>query len=104
MIDGTLQTIDGRPALRFERHLAHSVQARLARRHGAQRARTVVRGAGAVDTDARRDLEGDGQAGAVTALEEPTLLRWEWGDERYAERFGVDPEIGRRAYAAHPQT
>ena len=26
MIDGTLETIDGRPALRFERRLAHSVQ------------------------------------------------------------------------------
>ena len=26
MIDGTLETIDGRPALRFERTLAHSVE------------------------------------------------------------------------------
>ena len=29
-----------------------------------------------------------------------------WPDvhERYAERFGVDPEIGRRAYAEHRAT
>lgn len=26
MTDGTLETIDGRPALRFERTLAHSVE------------------------------------------------------------------------------
>jgi uncharacterized protein YndB with AHSA1/START domain len=26
MMDGTLETIDGRPALRFERRLAHSVE------------------------------------------------------------------------------
>ncbi len=168
MIDGTLQTIDGRPALRFERHLAHSVQrvwravtepSELAQWFVAPVPWTPMLG---------ETFEGDGQAGAITALEEPTLLRWEWGDERYAfeltehgdgcvlvfthafgdrdtaartaagwdrcvarleallaeqpmseadslelwpvvheryaERFGVDPEIGRRAYAAHPQT
>ena len=26
MMDGTLETIDGRPALRFERRLAHPVE------------------------------------------------------------------------------
>ena len=33
-----------------------------------------------------------------------SLELWPEVHERYAERFGVDPEIGRQAYAAHPQT
>lgn len=38
-------------------------------------------------------------------MDERTALElWPAVHERYAERFGVDPEIGRRAYAAHPAT
>jgi predicted acyl esterase len=38
-------------------------------------------------------------------LDEPASLElWPWVHERYAERFGVDPEIGRRALAEHPAT
>jgi hypothetical protein len=35
----------------------------------------------------------------ATALE-----LWPEVHERYAERYGVDPEIGRRAYAEHSST
>ena len=63
MIDGTLETIDGRPALRFERRLAHPRRARLARGHRARRARAVVRRAGRLDARARRDLRGRGPGG-----------------------------------------
>ncbi len=78
MIDGTLQTIDGRPALRFERHLAHSVQ-------------RVWR--------------------AVTEPSE--VAQWfvapvPWtpmlGETSRATGACSPSEIGRRAYAAHPQT
>ena len=42
---------------------------------------------------------------AGVPMDEATSLQlWPDVHERYAERFGVDPEIGRTAYAAHPQT
>lgn len=34
--------------------------------------------------------------------ERESLVLWPDAHERYAEAFGVDPEPGRRAYAAHP--
>ncbi len=33
-----------------------------------------------------------------------SLAAWPEVHDRYAERFGVDPELGRRAYAEHPLT
>jgi uncharacterized protein YndB with AHSA1/START domain len=42
---------------------------------------------------------------AGAPLEESASLElWPTVHDRYAERFGVDPEIGRRAYAEHPLT
>lgn len=42
---------------------------------------------------------------AGSPLDEKTALElWPLVHERYAERFEVDPEIGRRAFAAHPLT
>ena len=42
---------------------------------------------------------------AGVPMDEATSLElWLDVHERYAERFEVDPEIGRSAYAAHPQT
>lgn len=83
MIDGTLETIDGRPALRFQRRLAHSAQrvwravtdpAELAQWFVAPVPWTPVLG---------ETFEGDGQHGEITALVEPVLLAWSWGHERY---------------------
>jgi hypothetical protein len=34
--------------------------------------------------------------------EEDSLAGWPEVHERYAERFGVDPELGRKAFADHP--
>jgi uncharacterized protein YndB with AHSA1/START domain len=34
--------------------------------------------------------------------ERESLARWPELHERYAEAFGLDPEVGRQAYAAHP--
>jgi uncharacterized protein YndB with AHSA1/START domain len=92
MIDGTLETIDGRPALRFERRLAHPVQrvwravtepAELAHWFVAPVPWTPALG---------ETFEGGGQRGEITALEEPTLLRWTWGEERYAFELAADGE------------
>lgn len=90
MIDGTLETIDGRPALRIERRLAHSPQrvwravtepAEMAQWFVAPVAWTPALG---------ETFEGGGQRGEITALEEPALLRWTWGQERYA--FELSPD------------
>ena len=90
MTDGTLETIDGRPALRFERRLAHPVQrvwravtepAELAQWFVAPVAWTPALG---------ETFEGGGQTGEIVALEEPTLLRWTWGEERYAFELAPD--------------
>ena len=42
---------------------------------------------------------------AGTSMSEAASFEaWPEVHERYAERFAVDPEIGRRAYAEHPLT
>ena len=65
--------------------------ARLARRHGAGRARALVRRAGAVDARrSGRPSRARVRRGEITALEEPLLLAWSWGDERYS--FELRPD------------
>ena len=166
MTDGTLETIDGRPALRFERMLAHPVErvwraisdpAELRRWFPAASDWTPATG---------ETFEAHGGSGEVTEVDAPHRLAWTfggdrysfelaaqedgcrltfthvfddralaaqtaagwetylsrlephlagghlseeaahkpWGEvhERYAERFGVDPELGRKAFADHP--
>ncbi len=90
MIDGTLETIDGRPALRFERRLAHSPQ-RVWRAvtEPAELAQWFV--APVPWTPTLGEIFAGGDAtGEITALEEPVLLRWTWGEERYA--FELSPD------------
>jgi uncharacterized protein YndB with AHSA1/START domain len=164
MIDGTSETVDERPALRFERRLEHSLErvwravsepAELARWFVAH-----VEWAPAVG----ETFEAADEPGEITELEPPHLIAWTWGGElfrfelrreddgcllvfthvfddralgaqhaagwetyfsrldahlaggflsekdahepiaelheRYAERFGLDPEVGRRAVAS----
>ena len=89
MIDGTLTTIDGRPALRFERRLAHPLErvwravtepAELAQWFVAPVAWTPALG---------ETFEAEGASGEITALQAPTLLRWTWAQERYS--FELEP-------------
>ena len=49
---------------------------------------------------ARLDASLDGEP----MSEADSLRAWPEVHERYAEAFGADPEVGRRAFAAHPQT
>jgi len=92
MIDGTLETIDGRMALRFERRLSHSPQrvwravtepAELAQWFVVPVAWTPALG---------ETFEGYGQRGEIVALEAPTLLRWTWGEERYSFELAAEAE------------
>ncbi|TDC98215.1 SRPBCC domain-containing protein [Actinomadura sp. 7K507] len=84
MNDGTLETVDGQPALRFERTLAHSVER-------VWRAVSIPAELqhwfpAVVDwTPAEGEiLEAFGATGEVTEVEEPHRLAWTFGGERYS--------------------
>lgn len=164
-MNGSLETVDGRPALRFERHLDHSVERvwRAITEPGELAAWFVA----AVEwkPEVGEAFEAMGQRGEITDLEPQRLFAYTWGGERlsfelrpdgdgclivfthvfddrafgaqhatgweihldrldghlagefvsegealeafaelherYAERFGLDPEVGRKALAEH---
>jgi uncharacterized protein YndB with AHSA1/START domain len=90
-MNGTLETLDdGRPALRFERHLSHSVErvwravsepAELARWFVAPVAWKPELGEtfGAMD-----------QHGEITELDPPRRLTWTWGAEQFSFQLSPD--------------
>lgn len=82
-MNGTLETVDDRHTLRFERHLDHPVER-------VWRAIT--------DPDELRHWFPP--AGEPTSYDD-SLEAWPEVHERYAEEFGVDPELGRKAIAEH---
>ena len=80
---GTQETIDGRPALRFERRLAHPIE-------------RVWRAVSEPDElagwfvapvawipEQGETFEAAGDTGKVTVVDPPRTLAWEWGAERY---------------------
>jgi uncharacterized protein YndB with AHSA1/START domain len=84
MTDGTLETIDGRPALRFERRLAHPVErvwravsdpAELERWFPAAAPWTPAPG---------ETFEAFGATGEVTDVDAPHRLAWTFAGERYS--------------------
>jgi uncharacterized protein YndB with AHSA1/START domain len=83
-MDGTLETIDGRQALRFERRLAHSVErvwravsepAELERWFPAAADWTPATG---------ETFEAGGMTGEVTEVDAPHRLAWTFNGERYS--------------------
>ena len=84
MTDGTLETIDGRPALRFERTLPHPIErvwravsepAELERWFPAAADWTPAKG---------ETFEAYGATGEVTEVDAPHRLAWTFGSERYS--------------------
>jgi hypothetical protein len=84
MTSGSQQIIDGRRALRFERHLDHSVErvwravtepAELERWFVAPVPWTPAQG---------ETFEAGGEHGGITVLEPPHRIEWTWGVERYS--------------------
>jgi uncharacterized protein YndB with AHSA1/START domain len=86
----TQETVDGRPALRFERRLPHSVE-RVWRAvtEPAELARWFVAEAQWVPEQGET-FEAAGHSGRITAVEPPRLFAWEWGPERYS--FELTPD------------
>ena len=89
-LTGRLETIDGRPALIFERRLPHSVERvwravsdpdELERWFVARPERTPKHG---------EQWEAMGEPGEIVECEPPTLLAWTWGGERF--RFELRPQ------------
>ena len=92
MTTGSQQIIDGRPALRFERHLDHCVErvwravtepAELARWFVAEVPWTPAAG---------ETFEAGGERGRIEVLEPPHRLAWTWGVERYSFELTPDGE------------
>lgn len=84
MKDGTLETVDGRPALRFERRLAHPVErvwravsepAELVRWFPAAADWTPAVG---------ESFEAGGASGEITRVEPPHHLAWTYNGELYS--------------------
>jgi uncharacterized protein YndB with AHSA1/START domain len=100
MTDGTLETIDGRPALRFDRTFAHSVErvwravsdpAELERWFPAAADWTPATG---------ETFEAYGATGEVTEVHAPHRLAWTFGGERYSFELSGD-ESGCRLVFTH---
>ena len=91
MITATQQTIDGRPALRFERRLDHSIE-RVWRAvtEPAELARWFVVDDVPWTPYDGEEFEAGGETGRITALEHPRLLAWTWGIERYSFELAPD--------------
>ena len=89
MMDGTLETVDGRPALRFERPLAHSVERVWRAVSGPAELERWFPAAVEWTPAAGETLEAGGMTGEVTEVEAPNRLAWTFNGERYSLRPGL---------------
>ena len=89
-MNGTLETVDNRPALRFERRLAHPAE-RVWRAisEPAELERWFL-GPVHWTPEAGESFEAMGQAGEVREVEPPHVLAWTWGSEDF--RFELTPD------------
>jgi uncharacterized protein YndB with AHSA1/START domain len=89
MTEGTLEEIDGRPALRFERRLAHPIE-RVWRAVSTQDELAAWFVAPMEFKEAGQRFEAMEQKGEVLRFEPPHALEWEWGGERFS--FDLEPD------------
>jgi Activator of Hsp90 ATPase homolog 1-like protein len=83
-------TVDGRPALRLERRLEHSVERVWRAVTDPAELRRWFVSEVPWKPEAGEEFEAAGQTGRIVALEPPRLLAWTWGDERYS--FELTPD------------
>jgi uncharacterized protein YndB with AHSA1/START domain len=90
MMTGKEQMIEGRPALRFERRLDHSIdRVWRAVTEPAELARWFVAEA-PWTPEVGEVFEAGGETGRITAFEPPRLIVWTWGVERYSFELTAD--------------
>ncbi len=89
---GTLETVDGRPALRFERRLNHPVERvwRAVTEPGELACWFLT----AVEWTPEKGetFEAEGEMGEIIELDPPNLITYVWGGERL--RFELEPVAG----------
>src|SRR4051794_1966291 len=83
---GTLETVDGRPALRFERRLNHPIE-RVWRAitEPAELARWFV-----AETDSTPWEAQEPPGARVAVVDPPRRLAWTWEDQRFAYELTAD--------------
>ncbi len=89
MSEGTLETIDGRPALRFTRRLAHPVE-RVWRAVSTYDELAAWFVAPMELSQSGQRFEAMGEPGEVLRFDPPHVLEWDWGGERFS--FQLEPD------------
>jgi uncharacterized protein YndB with AHSA1/START domain len=84
------QTVDGRPALRFERRLEHSIDRVWRAVTEPDELRQWFVSEVPWTPVAGEVFEAGGETGRITALDPPHLIAWTWGMERYS--FELAPQ------------
>lgn len=90
MSDGTLETIDGRPALRFERTLAHPVERVWRAISEPAELRQWFPAAGDWIPATGETFEAYGMSGEVIEADPPRRLEWTFAGDRYS--FELAPQ------------
>lgn len=89
-MNGTLESIDGRPALRFERRLAHPVKRVWRAITDPAELERWFPGVADWKPEAGEVFEAGGQTGEVTELEDERILDWTFAGQRF--RFELSAE------------
>jgi uncharacterized protein YndB with AHSA1/START domain len=89
-MNGTLNTVDGRPALSFERRLAHPVERVWRAVSDPEELAHWFVSPVEWTPEAGQTFEAYGQSGEVLDVEPPRLLAWIWGGELF--RFELRPD------------
>jgi hypothetical protein len=84
------KTVDGRPALRFERRLEHSIDRVWRAVTEPDELRQWFVSEVPWTPTAGEVFEAGGETGRITALDPPHLIAWTWGVERYS--FELAPQ------------
>ena len=82
-MNADLQTIDGRPALRFERYLAHPVERVWRAVSEPAEVRRWMPAAADWTPELGETFELGGQHGQITELDPPHLIGWTFGADRF---------------------
>jgi uncharacterized protein YndB with AHSA1/START domain len=89
-MNGTLNTVDGRPALRFERRLAHPVERVWRAVSEPPELSQWFVAPVPWKPESGETFEAHGQRGEVLDLEAPSVLAWSWAGELFRFELSAD--------------